>query len=870
MNKLLMRDIRGSLGRFTAIVLIIMLGVLLFVGVKATGPALNHSMQSEVVKHHLSDVQVFSDKGFTRKDIKAVERVQGAKAESIKFKYVIGGKTRDAIALYGLKDPARQNQVILKSGRLPQKNNEILLDKQAQIKDGYRIGDQFTFAKSANLKVNRYKIVGFADSPLYIDDSTRGSANVGSGQVQYFAYIKDQAINLPVATAINISFAKLQHQDVFSGKYQGTIKAKVKLLQKQLDKRKNERKNEIVAKPLNQLNRAQEKLNQAKQKIVQAKAQLKKQSGGKVTTTSELDKQEQQLAETQVNLKRQRKKVEKIKVPSYTWQTREDLPGFTGYGDSSDRIAAIANVFPVFFFLLAALITFTTITRMVEEARGQIGTLKALGFSRSAIAYEYTMYAFLAGILGVIVGSFLGNQLLPRFVVSMYTKYVIGQPVIEYDWASIAIAVVLAMIATVGAALLVVIKETKAVPAELLRPKSPRKAKKILLENISFIWKRLNFNQKISYRNLFRFKLRGLMTILGIAGGTALILTGFGIANSISATGDLQFNQIIKYDAVVQAKRANQLESVRQTIARGKNYQQSLATHTETFKATKHGKTVDDINMDIPQNKHQFEKFVTLRDYQNQHPLHLQKQGVIISEKLATALKVRKGSTISIENEKQTKKEVKVIGVTQNYVGNFMYGSTSFYRKIMKKEPTMQTLMVQLHQTSKKNQQKLSKQWIEANADILGVSFVRDQAAAVTSMSKQLGPVVLIFILLSGVLSFIVLYNLNNINISERLRELSTIKVLGFFDSEVTMYIARESIILALIGILAGFGLGNILTSYVIKQAETSIVVFPLTIKPMGYVVATVLMVIFNLIVVYITHRRLRQVDMVEALKSNE
>ncbi|ARW19337.1 hypothetical protein S100892_00750 [Pediococcus pentosaceus] len=188
----------------------------------------------------------------------------------------------------------------------------------------------------------------------------------------------------------------------------------------------------------------------------------------------------------------------------------------------------------------------------------------------------------------------------------------------------------------------------------------------------------------------------------------------------------------------------------------------------------------------------------------------------------------------------------------------------------MKKEPTMQTLMVQLHQTSKKNQQKLSKQWIEANADILGVSFVRDQAAAVTSMSKQLGPVVLIFILLSGVLSFIVLYNLNNINISERLRELSTIKVLGFFDSEVTMYIARESIILALIGILAGFGLGNILTSYVIKQAETSIVVFSLTIKPMGYVVATVLMVIFNLIVVYITHRRLRQVDMVEALKSNE
>jgi putative ABC transport system permease protein len=790
--------------------------------------------------------------------------------ESTKFKFVIGGKNRDAIALYGLKADAKQNQLIVKQGRLPKHANEIVLDEQAQLTDGYQIGDHFKLAKSADVKTGNYEIVGFVDSPLYIDDSTRGATNIGSGEVQYFAYVMDDEMNLPVDTILTVRFPKIQQSDTFGKHYQNQVDAKVKLLKKQLDARKSSRSQELIAKPMTKIMAAQKQLNQAKTKLEQAEKQLKQQSHGKMTTTTALKKQTEQLTQKQAELTKQKTLIKKAGMPTYTWQTRADLAGFTGYGESSDRIAAIANVFPVFFFLLAALITFTTVTRMVEEARGEIGTLKALGFSRRAIAYKYTMYAFLAGILGTIFGSILGNQLLPRFVVSMYSKYVIGPAVVRYDWPSIWIAGLLAMFATLGAALLVVTKETQTVPAVLMRPKAPKAAKKILLERLPLLWNRLKFNQKISYRNLFRFKLRGLMTILGIAGGTALIITGFGIANSIAATGTKQFDQIFNYDVIVQSKSADRLASVKKTVAQSKAYQTSTTVHTAVVNVAKAGKKVDNVTMYVPDQTQQFSKFITLRDYQTHHQLNLSAKGVVISQKTATRLNLKKGSQIKVKTPGHDSAKMKVTGITENYTGNVIYTSKSSYQAAMNAKPAMKTLMVKLNQLSTKAEGKLSKHWIKSNANILGVSFTSDQVSAISSMTSQLSPVVMIFILLSGLLSFIVLYNLNNINISERLRELSTIKVLGFFNPEVTMYVARESIILAIVGILLGFGLGNVLTSYVIGQAETNDVVFPLTIKPIAYIVATVLMILFNLIVVYITHHRLKQVDMVEALKSKE
>uniref|UniRef100_UPI00403F3283 ABC transporter permease n=1 Tax=Lentilactobacillus hilgardii TaxID=1588 RepID=UPI00403F3283 len=870
MHKLLWRDIRQSMGRFIAISLIILLGVLIFVGVKATGPALIDSAETVLHKQQLSDVQVISDKGFTNKDVQTAEKVAGAKAEKIKFKYVLGGHHKDAVALYGFRQNHGLNQLRLVSGHLPKTKNDIVLDQRAQRLNHYKLGNTYTFKKSANLKQQRYKIVGFANSPQYIDNTTRGATNIGTGQVAYFAYIPSSQMNLQVATAINVRFSSLQSLGTFTSRYKRTVNQKVVRLKSAFKSRTSERKAEIMSVGEKKLLPAQERLATAQKKITSAKRRLPSRSQGRIKTTAALTAQQQKLDLERQKLINAKNDLSKTATPTYTWSTREDLAGFSAYGESADRIAAIANVFPVFFFLLAALITFTTVTRMVEEARMQIGTFKALGFSNASIARNYVAYALLAGILGVILGSFIGNQFLPRFVISIYSEYIFHIPVIHYQWFQILLAAIFSLVATVGAALYVILKQVNEVPASLMRPKSPRTAKSIWLEHFTWLWSKLKFYQKVSYRNLFRFKSRAIMTILGIAGGTALILTGFGISDSIGASGHLQFNQVIHYQAIVQATHKDQLSNVKHTIQNNSHYQSSTPVGTSVVKVRSTHNQLNDVNMYVPSKPEFFGRYVHLNSTSSGNKLRFPSKGIIISQKIAKTLAIKKGGKIKIVVGNGKAVSIKVAAVTKNYIGHFMYLSPQAYQNAFHKKAVAKTLFVKLQGTTSSQRTNLGKKWLADNPHVLGVNFTADQKKTVSNMSQQMTPVVLIFILLSGILSFVVLYNLTNINISERIRELSTIKVLGFFDREVTMYIARENIVLTIIGIIVGFGFGNLLTAYVLYQAETPTVVFPLTIHIQWYFVATILMILFNLIVIMVAHRHLKRVNMVEALKSNE
>lgn len=870
MGKLLWRDIRASLGRFIAIALIIFLGVVIFVGVKATGPGLIDSATTMLNQHQLSDVSLLSDKGITSDDVKAAEKVNGAKAQSVKFKYVLGGQNKDAVALYGYTNNRGLNQLEVTSGHLPRKNNEIILDQRAQQQNHYKLGDTYTFKNQAHLKRQTYKIVGFANSPLYIDNTTRGSTNIGTGQVAYFAYIRSSQMNLPTATLLNVRFDSLATKDPFSKAHRHAVNQKVNQLKPIFKERKQQRQAEILAEGNRKLSPATKRLTAAQAKITQAKQQLNKQSNGRLKTTAKLTAAQSKINQQRAKLTAAKTQLAKSATPTYTWSTREDLAGFSAYGDSADRIAAIANVFPVFFFLLAALITFTTVTRMVEEARMQIGTFKALGFSNLAIAKNYVSYAFLAGILGIALGSFVGNQYLPRFVISLYKGYIFTVPIIYYQWAQILIAAILSLIATVGAALYVILRQVKEVPSSLMRPKTPKSAKKIWLEHFTWLWSKLHFYQKVSYRNLFRFKSRAFMTILGIAGGTALILTGFGISDSIGASGHRQFSQVINYQAVVQANDPHHLNTVEKTVSQSPQYKSSTPVGTDVVKVKSHGDQLNDVTLYVAKNPHQFTNYVHLRSVQTNTKVTLPKSGIVISEKIANTLGLKTGSDLHVTTANGHEAIIPVAKVVKNYIGHFMYLSPTAYERAFKRSIPIETLMVQLKKMTGKSQTNLSQKWLTDNSHVLGVSFTNDQRKTVNNMSNQMTPVVLIFILLSGVLSFVVLYNLTNINISERIRELSTIKVLGFFDREVTMYIARENIVLAIVGIIVGFGFGNLLTLYVLHQAETATVVFPLTIHFQWYIVATLLMILFNVIVILVAHRHLKRVDMIEALKSNE
>ncbi|HAJ54946.1 MAG TPA: peptide ABC transporter permease, partial [Lactobacillus sp.] len=554
---------------------------------------------------------------------------------------------------------------------------------------------------------------------------------------------------------------------------------------------------------------------------------------------------------------------------SLTWQTRSDLPGFGDYGGSADRIAAIANVFPVFFFLVAALITFTTVSRMVEEARAQIGTFKALGYGKWAIARNYLAYAALAGLFGGIIGVFAGNLSIPRIVLSLYKNYIPLKQIVTLQWPLIALSIGLALIATLGAAIIVVRNELTEKPAALMRPRAPKSAKRILLERITPLWSRLSFNQKVSYRNLFRYKSRLIMTILGIAGGTALILTGFGIKDSITATGTLQYDDVVHYQAIARLADGKTPAAARTVLKKSNAYRSAGTVSSAVGKLSANGHQISDVNLFAPSSGTTLEPYVSLRSTKTNQKLTLPHSGIVITSKVAKSLKVGTGDRLKITTTDGKKHSFKIKGIAKNYVGHFAYLANASYRQLAGQHTTPNALLVRLRPQTTKQNDRLAKRLLNHHA-IVGISFTTTAKKTLNNMSSMLDPIVLIFILLSAVLSFVVLYNLNNINVSERIRELSTIKVLGFFDREVTMYISRESIVQTIVGILFGYGLGNLLTAYILQQAETADVVFPLTISFTGYLTATLLMIGFTAIVTWLTHRRLQRVDMVEALKSNE
>ncbi|MCH4172536.1 MAG: ABC transporter permease [Lactobacillus sp.] len=804
LTKILWRNIRQSLGRFIAIILIILLGVLIYVGVKATGPALNDSAQQTVTDAKLSDIQVLSNIGFSDQDAKAA-KIAGASVSLQRFKYVYGGKAQDVVALYGYQAQQQQDRLILTSGRLPKANGEIVLDQRAQALEHYKLGQTYQFEQSAGLKQRRYKIVGFANSPAYIDNETRGNSNLGAGSVRYFAYITPAAMNLPRATRMTIRFKNLQGLNTFGKAYHTAVNQRVTKIKRAL-------------------------------------------------TKSQLQNPGSDMA---------------LLKPTYTWQTRVDLPGFQAYGESSDRIAAIANVFPLFFFLIAALITFTTVTRMIEEARTEIGTLKALGFSKWAISRNYLAYALLAGTIGTVLGVVLGHQLLPRFVLSIYTNYIFHKAVIIWQWGPILLAVVFALVATLGAVIFVIIRELGEGPAALMRPKAPKSAKRIMLERFKPFWNRLSFNRKVSYRNLFRFKSRMVMTIVGIAGGTALLLTGFGIWNSITASGTRQYAEVIHYQALVSVGDAPTIKTATDLLQKNGQVKGSMPVAMNAVKAKAHGQQVNDIQFVVPKQTTDLTPYFSLRASTTGQALKLPQRGVIISQKLAKLLQVKAGQPIQVTLTNGRQAKVTVKSVTRNFMGHYIYGTPASFQAAFHQDAVNNTLLVRLTKQTQGQRDHLAKTLLQ-KGNVLGTSYVADQKKTVADMSAKMNPVILIFVLLSGVLSFVVLYNLTNINVSERIRELSTIKVLGFTNREVTLYIVRENIILTGVGIILGFGLGNLLTAFILHQAETENVVFPLTINWPWYFVAAALMFVFTGIVMLVTHRHLKRIDMIDALKSNE
>ncbi|WDF82983.1 ABC transporter permease [Lacticaseibacillus pabuli] len=867
-RRLLRRMIKDSRGRFIAITLIIMLGVMIFVGVKGIGPGYRDSAQSELNTSRLHDIEVVSTGGLTSRDVAAARKASGVTVQAQRSAFALAQSDESVVEVNAYANNRGLDRLMLRRGHLPREADQIVLDQRASEYGRFKLGDRYTFKKTSALKRRTYRIVGFVDSPRYINNTyDRGSANIGSGSVAYFAYLPSRNFSGSVYSRLAVRLNKRPAGDSFTSSYKDAVARKLTQVRRALRSRPEQRQTELVATASQPLQAERAKLDAAQEQLTAAQQQVAAASGGTVTTTPELTAQAKQLQAARAKLAAAQKQIAgKVNV-QYTYNVRGDLQGFADFGASADRIAAIGDVFPVFFFLIAALITFTTISRMISEDRTQLGTMKALGFSRQQIARNYFIYALLAAVIGTILGVLGGLEGLTRFVLVISSQNIFTRQVVIPQWRDIALATGMGLIATIGAVFIVAPSELRVKPAELMLPKVPKNGQKILLERIRPLWRRLSFNAKVTLRNLFRFKSRMFMTVIGIAGGAGLILTGFGIRDSILGTAGAQFgpNGIGHYQAVVRLTTPGDDQSALHVLQDNDHYRTSTRVIYDISKVAANGHSVGNVSVIAPKQRTDFQKFVDLQRTSRGVQRELPQHGLLLSEKAAATLKVKRGDTIAVTNASGERRRIRVAGVVRNYVGHYAYMTAGTYAKTWG-QTVANSLLVQTSHMSSQAQRRLSRRMLDKG----GASNVTYTDASMDSMAGSMNAVVVILIVLSGLLSFVVLYNLTNINVSERMRELSTIKVLGFFDGEVTMYIVRENILLTLVGILCSFGVGDVLTRYILNQAASESVTFPFIIHWPGYVAAVVLTLAFTAIVMWITHRRLKSVDMLAALAARE
>ena len=582
---------------------------------------------------------------------------------------------------------------------------------------------------------------------------------------------------------------------------------------------------------------------------------------------------EDEIAENQQKLDDAKKELEDLEMPEWMVTDREELPEYTDYGDNADRLRNIGQVFPVIFFLVAALISLTTMTRMVEEQRTQIGTLKALGYKKSAIAAKYICYAFFATLLGSVLGMLIGEKIIPYIIITAYGimyHNVANTISIDYQPGFALIASAASVVCTVGATLFASGKELQETPASLMRPPAPKEGKRVLLERLTFIWKHLSFSWKSTIRNLFRYKKRLIMTVFGIAGSMGLMLVGFGIQDSISDIAAIQYRELQHYDGmVIEDSDATEEEHAELFEYMKENEQIAHCNRVQMTKiSAPKGSSSVSIYLFVPESLSEFAKDVTLKNRITGETYELTDEGAAISEKTASLLGLKVGDMIPLKKGDKEYK-VRVAVITENYMSHYLYMTPRVYEQTFGEMPEYENIVFTMQEDCKDDLEMAGSR-ILANPGALSISYTSSLASQVDRMLSTLDAVILVLIVSAGMLAFVVLYNLNNINITERQRELATLKVLGFYDGEVSQYVLRENVILTVLGIMFGAVFGILIHRYVITTVEVDAVMFGRNIKLLSFLYSGILTSIFSIVVNGVMHFKLKTIDMVESLKSVE
>lgn len=892
------RNIKGSLGRFFAIMAIVAIGVAFFAGVTASSGDMKHSSDSYYDEYNMNDIRILSSIGFTSQDIEAVSKVYGVKAvyKTNTHDVLVDYDGRENVAhISGVPvgkasdDDSYINQLRIKEGRLPQNDKECVV-KYEDTRKSMQVGDVISFKSGTEDDINdtfkdtEYTVVGIVYTPCYVSYDL-GSSGIGNGHINYCIYVGDDEFKNNYYTECYAVIDGAKDMDTYSDEYKKLIDKYADDIKAISKERLDIRKQTVIDEYTRAKADKKEELLETIKKNVEDSITEQYQAyypGMDVSSMiapyvkTAYEKAVAQFDFDAVNAEYDKKMNETL-ADSDSWEwyvlTRESSYSFRDYESSANRMKAIATVFPLFFIIVAGLVCLTTMTRMVEEERGLIGTYKALGYGKATIALKYVIYAFLASLTGAVIGCAAGLRLFPYIIYESW-NIIYQMPAIKYASHTIlsVVAVASLILVTLIATLYSCYNELSEVPSALMRPKAPKNGKKILLEH-TFIWKHLSFTKKVTMRNIFLYKKRFFMTVIGIAGCGALITAGFGIKDSVQSIIDNQYGQIIHYDNILVFNKnadSNARDNISDKISSDEYYKSSLMDYAYTAEVKIPG-SADDYSTEITvvNDTSAYMDYVTFRSRRSKKTIELDDSGVIISEKLAKDLNVKAGDNVLIHDENNKQATVKVSGVMEMYINNYIFMTSEYYSQVFGYTPDNNRILGILTSDGDDIQSVIGDRYLTDN-NVKSLTFVKANITRFENMIQSLDLVTWVLIISAGMLAFVVLYNLTNVNISERIREIATIKVLGFYDREVGEYVYRENIILTLIGGVFGLLLGMALHAYIMTTIELDGVMFGTKINISSFLISYGITILFSLLINIFMYPSLKKIPMVESLKSVE
>lgn len=934
------REIKNTLGRFLALLLIIILGTGFFVGIRAAAPDMIAIADKYFNQTNLEDMSIQSTMGLDEDDLALLEDVEDIEYQPYAYVDRQIATSNDLVRFYpNFNETSDINQFDVQEGRLPEAADEIAIDNQLANDENYQIGQEISLTDlgvnsednesgAPTLSGETFTIVGYVNSPLQISNISRGATGLGDGQLNGFAVVAPEAINRDIYTSIAIDVTSVDGLEAYSDEYNQVIADKQAEIEHVFADRPSEVYNKSVSEAESEISSGQAEIDSAWSELASGESELNQAQSEIDDNQSQLDQQESQvesqlpegvtlaqagmtsvvaqleagqasldsaqseldqarsdyesesleaessLASAEVDIADAESTVADLSEPTYSINDRSAVSGYTAWENNADNMATIGQAFPIIFFLIAALVSFTNMQRMVTEQRVQIGTYKALGYSPRTIQTKYIMYAGVAAILGMIIGISIGNYLFPNIIVSAFANTV-ALPGIIYTWqfVDISLAVGISLLTTVLPAWLTTRTTLNEKTARLLQPVTGKNGQHIFLERFKGFWSRLSFQGKITWRNIFLYKGRNLMTIIGVAGCAMLIVTGFGLSDSISGLPDEQFIQVKMYDGSLSFNMDASQEDRDQVVADltdNGDVENVLPLSRDVLMTDDETITQQIVSVMSFDSESKYQDYFQLQELDTENKMTLPEDGVLITAKLASLLGIQAGDTVTLVDTNNDPYEFSVKGVITNYLGHEIYMTDAYYQEVFGEESEENTALVQFDSGLSTSDQSAIFDQVKEEAGVIGTSLNASQITDFEETLSALDLVTVVLIISAGGLAFIVLYSLTNINVSERMHELATVKVLGFRSLEVSMYVYRETLFLTMVGIIIGNFLGYGLLSYILNTVAIDQVFFPIVIQWQSYLYASLITLAFSIVVMIFMHYKLKKVEMVSALKEED